>query len=235
MDMLSSVDMRSRPELGPGGIGLTAAGLFGLLSWKVLKHRTWQQDFRLWWALPRYGEKTRTSAMWFGHLGKEWAVLPVAAALAGKLWNDDRTAAAVTVAVAASGAVAASHIFDVALPKRSPPPGRRAPLTPSYPSGHALHSTAFLLTSAYVLSREKLVDSRRIGGLALVLSAALGVDRLIHDRHWTTDVIAGWLAAVAIAGSATAGYEIASRRSGSRGHKELTTYAPRVRKRPGNT
>lgn len=228
-------DLRTRPEIGLTGIGGIAAALFTAVSWKVLSHQTVRKDLALRRMLPRYGRKTKEAAFWFGHLGKDWAVIPAAAALAGTLWKANRLAGAGAIAAAASSGVAASHILDAVLPKRLPPPGRRDPFTPSYPSGHALRSTSLLLTAAYVLSREELVERGTVGGLALALSAALGVDRLIHDRHWTTDVLAGWLAAIALAAFSLAGYEVArARRRAIRELERPAGSTPRIRGRTSN-
>jgi membrane-associated phospholipid phosphatase len=63
--------------------------------------------------------------------------------------------------------------------------------------------------AAWVLSREGFIDKKTAAVTASVLAISLGFDRLVQDRHWTSDVVAGWLAAISIAGLAAAGYESA--------------------------
>jgi membrane-associated phospholipid phosphatase len=103
--------------------------------------------------------------------------------------------------------MAAGLLFDVVMPHRFAPPGRRDPFEPSYPSGHALRASTFLLAAGYLFAREELVSKSVAVGAATALVAAFGTDRLLLDRHWTSDVVAGWLAAIAIAGASVSVYE----------------------------
>jgi membrane-associated phospholipid phosphatase len=222
--MMKLRELQKQPEIALAAASGAAATAFGVLTRRSLAPRTIFGDLRLRARLPRYGRKTKKVAFQFGYLGKEWSVLPVAGLLGAKLFSDDRKAGAAAIVTATLAAVAASHIFDVALPQKTPPPGRRAPMDPHFPSGHALHSTALLGIAAWVLAREGLANRKAIAGGAGALAFALGFDRLVQDRHWTSDVIAGWLAAISISALAAAGYEKASRdgrgkasRSGSRG------------------
>lgn len=199
--------IRKRPEAALAAAGLAATTAFAVLAAKSVRPRTIFEDLRLRRLFPSYGRRTRKVAFQFGNLGKEWAVIPTAGAVAAYLLNEDRKAGATAVLSATAMGTAASHIFDVTMPQKTPPPGRRAPFDPHFPSGHALHSATFLAIAAWVLGREGIADRRALTVGAGALAASLGVDRLIQDRHWTTDVVGGWLAAIGIASFTAAAYE----------------------------
>jgi undecaprenyl-diphosphatase len=213
---------RRRAEIALGAASLASAAAFAGLTAKTLAPRTILHDLKLRSLLPRYGKKSKKAAVQFGYMGKEWAVLPAAAAVATKLLLEDREAGAVTIVAGTLAAIAASHIFDATLPQKTPPPGRRAPRSPHYPSGHALHSATTLGVGSWVLAREGFANKKAIGIGAAVLAGALGFDRLVQDRHWTSDVVGGWLAALSLAALSAAAYERFSQREVS---------SPRSRKR----
>ena len=204
--------LKKQPEIPLSGASVAAAAAFAALTSRTLKPRTILGDLRLRSRIPGYGKHSKKAAVQFGYLGKEWSALSAAGLLGAKLLRDNRRAGAVAVATAALGAIGASHLFDAVLPQKTPPPGRKAPTDPHFPSGHALHSTAVLTIGAWVLSRERMLSSNAAATGAGVLALALGFDRLVQDRHWTSDVVGGWLAAISIAGLAATGYELASRR-----------------------
>lgn len=69
----------------------------------------------------------------------------------------------------------------------------------SFPSGHALNSTLFYLSVALLLA---CLTTRRgarwcLVAAAAALSFAIGVSRIALGVHYPTDVIAGWVAALA--------------------------------------
>ena len=196
-----------RPEAALAGAGLIATTAFAALTAKSVRPRTIFQDIRMRRLIPGYGRKAKKVAFPFGYLGKEWAVLPAAGGLAVYLMNRNRKAGAAAVLAASAAGTALSHVFDATLPQKTPPPGRRAPFDAHYPSGHALHSATFLAIAAWVLGREGIADRRTLTVGAGALAASLGIDRLMQDRHWTSDVVGGWLAAIAIASFTAAGYE----------------------------
>ena len=199
------------PEPALLGIAASAAAAFSLLTAQSLRPKTIWQDLQLRRMIPFYGRRAKKVSFHFGYLAKEYSVLPAAGLIAAKLIRDGKPAAATAVLAATTTGIAASHIFDATLPQKTPPPGRKAPFDPHFPSGHALHSTSLIATAAWVLGREKMADRKTLAAGATALAFAFGVDRLAHDRHWTTDVVGGWLAAIAIASLAAAGYERARR------------------------
>jgi len=209
--MMKIDNLKKRPEIPIGGASVAAAAAFALLTSRTSKPRTILGDLKLRSRIPGYGRRSKKAAVQFGYLGKEWSALSAAGLAGAKLLREQRRAGAAAVAAATLGAIGASHLFDAVLPQKTPPPGRKAPADPHFPSGHALHSTAVLTIGAWVLSREGMLSGKAAATGAAVLALALGFDRLVQDRHWTSDVVAGWLAAISIAGLAATGYEVATR------------------------
>lgn len=133
---------------------------------------------------------------------------PAALLLALWLWRRTGTPAGGAAIVAASaGSALTSRALERWIRQRPPPPGRHKPSEPSFPSGHALESTAVALTAAHVLMAERLVPTATAVTLALALPAVASGGKLYRDRHWLTDAVGGWLAGGAIAAAAVAGYE----------------------------
>ena len=202
-----------RPEVALAGVGASSAAAFGVLAATAQKPHGILDDLKLRQHIPSYGRRTKKAVTPLGYLAKEWSVLPGAGLVGAKLLHDGNKEGAIAVVGSALAAIAASHIFDATLPQSTPPPGRKAPFDPHFPSGHALHSTALLATTAWVFGREGSTNGKLIAAGAGALAGALGVDRLIQDRHWTSDVVAGWLAAIAIASTAASVYELSKRKS----------------------
>jgi membrane-associated phospholipid phosphatase len=187
--------------------GALASAAFAGLARRNAKPKSFLHDLRLRRRIPARGRKTSRTAYYIGFLGKEYSVIPAAAALALYLLQKERRAGAAAVMSATTIGTAASHVFDAILPQKTPPPGRRAPFDPHFPSGHALHSASFLAIAAWVLGREGVANRKVMMAGAGALAASLGIDRLIQDRHWTSDVVGGWLAAIGIASFTAAAYE----------------------------
>ena len=181
---------------------------FGLLSRQVKRHGTAHFDGRVRRRFPKRRERAaKSAANTVGPLGKEWVHGPVAALAALYLWKRDRRAAAGSVLLSSVASAALSHLFEATVTQRKPPKGRHSPTEPSFPSGHSLETMAVALTTAYVLSREGIVNGRIAAPLAMAIPLVSGVSRVYLDRHWATDVIAGWLAGTAVAATAAAVYE----------------------------
>jgi membrane-associated phospholipid phosphatase len=69
------------------------------------------------------------------------------------------------------------------------------PMSYSFPSGHALGSLCFFGFLAAVLTRRRSVAWRvAAGAIAIVLVALIGASRIRLERHYASDVIAGFVA-----------------------------------------
>ena len=86
--------------------------------------------------------------------------------------------------------------------------GRLRPAGPAlgFPSGHATAIAAFGVATIYLVGRSGLGRAVQvgIGLLALALTLAVGLSRLVLDAHWPLDVVAGF--ALGAAGSAVAAW-----------------------------
>lgn len=158
-------------------------------------------------------------------LGKWWAYVPAAVGLATWLVaapparrgprrrpRRDRLPGAAAVVGASVAAAALAQGFDRWMPQPPAPPGHDDPRKPVYPSGHTFGPATVALTAAYVLARE----GRARGGVAIPAALALPLvtagGKLVQQRHWATDVLGGYLGAVAVAAACLAGYELTRRR-----------------------
>ena len=129
------------------------------------------------------------------------ALIPVGVALVASLLLRRQYRLALLVAVALIGASlfteGAKHF--VARPR---PPGQPVVFAPGYsfPSGHTLNSTVTYGLTAFVAWRSALpLAARRAIVVILVgLIGAVGLSRIALGVHYPSDVLAGWLAGMAI-------------------------------------
>lgn len=62
----------------------------------------------------------------------------------------------------------------------------------SFPSGHALGTSAFFPFAAFSVFRAKFSVRSPLIVLSCILAGAIGFSRVYLGVHWPTDVIAGW-------------------------------------------
>lgn len=195
-----------------GAAALSALG-FGLVSLAVARGKTARFDKRIKRRVhllrvdSSHPKALRNVALSTTPLGKWWAYVPPSLVTAGRLQHQGRSAAASTVAGAAMLAALLPPLLDGLLGRRSPPPERHEASKQSYPSGHALQTSAMALTTGYVLLREGFAPRWSVASLGLA-SLAAGAGRLLLDRHWTSDVLGGYLAGVAVGASCAGVYEL---------------------------
>jgi undecaprenyl-diphosphatase len=84
--------------------------------------------------------------------------------------------------------------------------GRLRPSGPAlgFPSGHATAIAAFGVATIYLVGRSGLGRPLQlgIGVVAVALTLAVGVSRLVLDAHWPLDVVAGFALGAAAAAAA---------------------------------
>ena len=140
-------------------------------------------------------------------IGKEWLHVPLSALVSAALFRQGLGARAAMPLLASVTSEVASRAFDRLPPNRKPPPGHPNQQKPSFPSGHANETTAVAFTTAYVMAREEKMAPGPAFAIAAILSIASPASRLYLDRHWTSDVIAGWCLGGSIAAGCAAIYE----------------------------
>jgi undecaprenyl-diphosphatase len=140
-------------------------------------------------------------------LGKWWGYVPPALMTAAKLRKAGRRAAALTLASTSLVAALLPVVLDRVTARRLPPPERYERSKQSYPSGHALQTSALALTTTYVMHREKLGSPGWLAPLG-PLSLAAGLSRLLLDRHWASDVLGGYCAGIALGAASSGLYEL---------------------------
>ena len=123
------------------------------------------------------------------------------------LWSRGRRRAAFAVAVSPLLAMFTySGVRRFITRNRPPSAAGLREATSSFPSAHSTTAAAVCCTVAYVLWRERLLSTPAAISLAIVPTFIIGLSRLYLDVHWTTDVIAGWIAGALIAALAATVY-----------------------------
>jgi membrane-associated phospholipid phosphatase len=145
-------------------------------------------------------------------LGKWWAFVPAAVAVAGVIvrargMGPRAVAGAGAVVGAALAAAALAPAFDRWLPQPPAPPGHPSPRDPVFPSGHTFGPGTVALTAAYVLAREELAPAAVALPAAFVVPLLTAGGKLAEQKHWASDVVGGYLGAVTVAATAAAAYE----------------------------
>jgi undecaprenyl-diphosphatase len=159
-----------------------------------------------------HGRALRNMALSTTPLGKWWGYLPPSLATARRLLRNGRGAGAAAVAGTALVAAVLPPLLKKLLPRRFSPRQPDRVSTHSYPSGHALQTSAVALTTSYVLLREGMAPRWFVAPAGLA-SLAAGASRLLLDRHWTSDVVGGYCAGIAVGATGAGVYELVSHRT----------------------
>ena len=124
-------------------------------------------------------------------------ILFLAGCLLGLLEAGRPETAAVLLVVCVSARIA---IFLAKAVLRRPRPDFVEPSLASYPtsfpSGHSFMSVVVYLSAALLIPRSAALVALA-AGYAMLLSMAIGVNRMVFGAHWPSDVAAGWLGGLA--------------------------------------
>lgn len=86
----------------------------------------------------------------------------------------------------------------------------------AYPSGHTTGVTMVAMTVAQMLRRNKLLPKKAALAIGIGLPIAMGINRVLSDEHWASDVLGGWLTggggALALDALFSEGASVSSRR-----------------------
>jgi undecaprenyl-diphosphatase len=167
-----------------------------------------------WVVAHRTGAATAL-ARTFSFVGSQKVLTPVALTVAAALLLRRRFVPAVLLVVVWGGAILLYSLGKAHVGRPRPPKdlwlthaGANA-----FPSGHALQSMATFSALAVVAAAALPAVHRRPAlAVAVLLSLGVGWSRVYLGVHWTTDVLAGWLAGAAwVAAVIAAGRRPASR------------------------
>jgi PAP2 superfamily protein len=150
------------------------------------------------------GDKAADAA---SSLGSERVHGPIAVAMSLYLARHGVGVPSILPVVASAVTAATSEGFEQLTSWQAPPPGHPKQHEASFPSGHALETSALGLTSAYILARERLVPAAPALAAVATISMATTASRIYLDRHWLSDAVGGWLLGIATAAALCAAYE----------------------------
>ena len=205
-------------SLGATAVLLAAAGLFALIARNVSNHETEHLDQKV----HKWAQANRTASLDvvtkpITLLSIPLVVVTGTAALIWWLHREGRSSAALAVAFTPIAAATVGQSFTSFFAQRNPPDhpgaGNSEEAEATFPSGHTTGVTAEALAIGYILSREKLASPSVLAAL-LAWPFVVGVTRLYRDRHWLSDVLAGWLAGTAVAAVSALVYQASTRRKG---------------------
>ena len=140
---------------------------------------------------------------WFTHLGGPTGMTVIALALTVAMtWRWRSRTPALLMLVTVAGSLTATLVGKAVVGRLRPPRVDAVPpfeSSPSFPSGHALNSTAIAGMVAYLLLLHLQRTLTRV--LAVVLAVgwavAIGLSRVFLGHHWLTDVMVGWVVGLA--------------------------------------
>ena len=210
---------RRRRMAALAATGTVAAALFAATTVAARGRRAPRWDRRLRGRLRRgvWGQgpaPRHHSAQYVGKLGDSLAYVP-AGVLARLVLPRAGLRGGGAVLGAALAVGAGRHAFRWMMPRLRPPTHLlKSNFFASYPSGHSTGASAVGLTLAHVLAAQGRVRAVPAFGLALGVTAAVSVARVVRDAHWASDVVGGVFAGTAVYSVAALAYEAAHEAAG---------------------
>ena len=181
---------------------LASAGIAALASGAALNcgagdcaPAAWDSRLLGWFAsasTPVFGAMF-SAVTWLGSL---WLLLPAALVVVIGLVMHGRTRDALRFAMAFGGSALLAYVAKFLIGRERPLSGEllvAMPADPSYPSGHAMQITAFVLAAVWLLMPRS--QRGRWFAAALMLIALVGASRLYLQVHFPSDVVVGTVAA----------------------------------------
>jgi membrane-associated phospholipid phosphatase len=129
-------------------------------------------------------------------LGLGYVITPLAVAACVALYRRGRRASALAVAASVLGAFALSSVDKLLVGRPRPPVAHLETVsTASFPSGHAIETTALLLALliAFLLTRRPRVQASAAVILTIALSSGVALSRVYLGVHYPSDVLGGVL------------------------------------------
>ncbi|MBD2344208.1 phosphatase PAP2 family protein [Anabaena subtropica] len=129
-------------------------------------------------------------------LGEPLPLLLISSGLSVYFWRGDRRREATGLSIATIGAVGLNYLLKELFARARPALWDHIVnvVHYSFPSGHAMVSTAVYGYIGYVLAKEFPQWRRPILASTVALILAIGFSRLYLGVHWPTDVLAGYTA-----------------------------------------
>ncbi len=140
-----------------------------------------------------------TALTWFTHLGGPLGMTVIAATITALMvWRWRSRTPLLLMVITVAGSLTMTLVGKGLVGRIRPPQADTVPpyeTSPSFPSGHALNSTAIAGMVAYLMLLHL---ERRLARIVTVVAAggwalAIGLSRVFLGHHWLTDVMMGWV------------------------------------------
>ncbi|WDZ95802.1 phosphatase PAP2 family protein [Herbaspirillum sp. WKF16] len=133
------------------------------------------------------------------HMGSALVLAPLEIVFLCWLLGRRRTAIAIFLAAAVGGGAALNSVFKGVFLRSRPELWGTLVSEHSYsfPSGHAMHTMALFVALAFAFRNEARGRWHFPFGLGLVFVFLVGFSRVYLGVHYPSDVLAGWMAAIA--------------------------------------
>ena len=185
------------------------AGVFVLLAGVAPEGEYLELEERIMRSLRQADDPSRIVGPWWlqevardvSALGSAVALILMTALVLGYLLLKRGYAAAALVVAATAGGYGLSALLKRAFGRERPDvvPHLSHVTSESFPSGHSMLASVVYLTLGALLAQTVARRREKIYFMnaALLLSAAIGVSRVLLGVHYPTDVLAGWAAGTA--------------------------------------
>jgi undecaprenyl-diphosphatase len=218
------------PSIGATLVLLAAVGLFAFIARRVATKEAAPLDQRVRETAQSHRTGLADAATKpITLLSMPLLVVSATAALVRWLKENDRNDAALAIGITPLIAAALGQSFTSFFTQPEPPNAAESPNghaeEATFPSGHTTGVTAEALGIAYVLTREKLASPGIVASL-VAWPLVVGATRVYRDRHWTSDILAGWVAGTGVAALTALTYEWSRRNGAGEWQRQPTALAP---------